>query len=451
MTTLWAFIVVIGVLIVAHELGHYWAARWCGVKVLRFSIGFGKPLFSWKVGADRTEWAVAAFPLGGYVKMLDETEGEVAPEELKRAFNRQTVGKRMFIVAAGPLANFALAILLYWFFFVHGFVGLRAVVAEPPPASPAAMAGLRNGDVVSAVGGEPVAAWQDLRWQLLRQAVEGGVVPLTVKTGQGSEATRQLDVGTLSPDEMDGDVLGKLGLLPFQPVLEAVIGELVPGGVGMQAGLLRGDKVAAVNGKAVYRWEELVRSVQEHPGQPLVLDILRKGQRLSITVVPARVEEKGRVIGRIGAAPWVDQRMVESLFVEVSYPAHVALAKAVAKTWDMSAFSLEMLGRMVVGQVSLKNISGPLTIADYAGQSARSGWFPFLSFLALISISLGVLNLLPVPLLDGGHLMYYIAELIKGSPVSEKTMAVGQQVGMALLALLMVFAFYNDINRLIAY
>jgi regulator of sigma E protease len=450
MTTLLAFVVVLGILIVAHELGHYWAARACGVKVLRFSVGFGKPLFSWRVGADKTEWAIAAFPLGGYVKMLDETEEAVLPEEAGRAFNRQTVGRRMFIVAAGPLANFALAILLYWFFFVHGFVGLRAVVAEPPPGSPAAVAGFKNGDAVTAVGGEPVAAWQDLRWRLLRQAVEGGSVPMAVRTEGGGVLNRQLDVRSLSPDDMEGDVLGKLGFIPFQPVLSPVIGELVPGGAGELAGLRRGDKVEAVNGESIHRWQELVQWVQAHPGQPLAFDIRRNNQPLAVTVVAASVEEKGRVIGKIGAAPWVDQRLVESLLVEVNYPAHIAVVKAVEKTWDMAAFSLEMLGRMVVGQVSWKNISGPLTIADYAGQSARSGWFSFLSFLALISVSLGVLNLLPVPLLDGGHLMYYIAELIKGSPVSEKTMAIGQQVGMALLALLMVFAFYNDINRLIA-
>lgn len=445
MTTLLAFAVALGVLVVVHELGHYGVARLCGVKVLRFSVGFGKPLLSWRVGADRTEWAIAAFPLGGYVKMLDETEGEVAPEEAHRAFNRQTPWRRMAIVAAGPAANFALAVLIYWFFFMHGVVGLRAVVAEPPAGTPAAAAGLRGGDAVSAVAGEPIVTWQDLRWHLLRRAMSGGAVELD--TGA---ATRRLDVSILKPEDMEGDFLAKLGLTPFQPALPPVLGDVVPDGAAALAGLRPGDVVKAVNGEPVARWEDLVRWVKTHPGQSLHFDIRRDERTLTVEVVPARVEGKGQSIGRIGAAPRVDPKLMEGLLVEVSYPPHAALARALGKTWEMSAFSLEMLGRMVVGQVSWKNLSGPITIADYAGQSARLGGFAFLGFLALISVSLGVLNLLPVPLLDGGHLMYYIAELIKGSPVSDKAMAIGQQVGMALLLLLMAFAFYNDINRLIA-
>lgn len=446
MISLLAFAVVLGVLVVVHELGHYGVARLCGVKVLRFSVGFGKPLVSWSVGPDRTEWAIAAFPLGGYVKMLDEAEGEVAPEEAHRAFNRQTVWRRMAIVVAGPAANFVLAIVLYWFFFMHGVTGMRSVIAEPPAGTAAAVAGLHSGDTIIAVGGDSVSTWQDLRWYLLRDTASDHEVAL--ETGEGEK--HRLDVRSLNPDDMEGDFIAKLGLIPFQPMLLPVIGELIPDGVASRAGLRSGDVVTAVNGEAVGRWDDLVRWVKTHPDQPLHLDILRKNQPLAIEVVPASVDEGGRRIGRIGAAPHVDRRQLESLLVEVSYPPHIALIRAVGKTWDMAAFSLEMLGRMAVGQVSWRNLSGPITIADYAGQSARLGWLAFLSFLALISVSLGVLNLLPVPLLDGGHLMYHIAELIKGSPVSEKAMAIGQQVGMAILLLLMVFAFYNDINRLIA-
>lgn len=446
MISLLAFAVVLGVLVVVHELGHYGVARLCGVKVLRFSVGFGKPLVSWSVGPDRTEWAIAAFPLGGYVKMLDEAEGEVAPEEAHRAFNRQTVWRRMAIVVAGPAANFVLAIVLYWFFFMHGVTGMRSVIAEPPAGTAAAVAGLHSGDTIIAVGGNSVSTWQDLRWYLLRDTASDQEV--TLETGEG--AKHRLDARSLSPDDMEGDFLAKLGLIPFQPMLLPVIGELIPDGAASRAGLRSGDVVTAVNGAAVDRWDDLVRWVKTHPDQPLHLDILRKNQPLAIEVVPASVDEGGRRIGRIGAAPHVDRHQLENLLVEVSYPPHIALIRAVGKTWDMAAFSLEMLGRMAVGQVSWRNLSGPITIADYAGQSARLGWLAFLSFLALISVSLGVLNLLPVPLLDGGHLMYHIAELIKGSPVSEKAMAIGQQVGMAILLLLMVFAFYNDINRLIA-
>lgn len=446
MISLLAFAVVLGVLVVVHELGHYGVARLCGVKVLRFSVGFGKPLVSWSVGPDRTEWAIAAFPLGGYVKMLDEAEGEVAPEEAHRAFNRQTVWRRMAIVVAGPAANFVLAIVLYWFFFMHGVTGMRSVIAEPPAGTAAAVAGLHSGDTIIAVGGNSVSTWQDLRWYLLRDTASDQEV--TLETGEG--AKHRLDARSLSPDDMEGDFLAKLGLIPFQPMLLPVIGELIPDGAASRAGLRSGDVVTAVNGAAVDRWDDLVRWVKTHPDQPLHLDILRKNQPLAIEVVPASVDEGGRRIGRIGAAPHVDRHQLENLLVKVSYPPHIALIRAVGKTWDMAAFSLEMLGRMAVGQVSWRNLSGPITIADYAGQSARLGWLAFLSFLALISVSLGVLNLLPVPLLDGGHLMYHIAELIKGSPVSEKAMAIGQQVGMAILLLLMVFAFYNDINRLIA-
>lgn len=450
MMTLLAFAVVLGILVVVHELGHYGVARLCGVKVLRFSVGFGKPLVSWRVGPDKMEWAIAAFPLGGYVKMLDEGEGEVAPEEAHRAFNRQTVWRRMAIVVAGPAANFALAILIYWFFFMHGVTGLRAVVAEPPAGTPAAAAGLHGGDTVGAVDGKRIATWQDLRWHLLRQAVSGESVVLETGGAGDGALTHHLDVRSLKPEDMEGDFLAKLGLAPFQPTLLPVIGDLLPDGAAALAGLRRGDVVVAVNGQSIARWEDLVRWVKTHPDQSLRFDIRRDEQPLMVAVVPAAVASGGKTIGRIGASPWVDPGLLESLLVEVSYPPHIAFVRAVGKTWDMSAFSLEMLGRMVVGQVSWKNLSGPITIADYAGQSARMGGFAFLSFLALISVSLGVLNLLPVPLLDGGHLMYYIAELIKGSPVSEKAMAIGQQAGMALLLLLMAFAFYNDINRLIA-
>jgi regulator of sigma E protease len=447
--TLVSFAVTLGVLIVVHELGHYFVAKWCGVKVLRFSIGFGKPLFTRRRGPDQTEWVLAAFPLGGYVKMLDEGEGAVAPHELARAFNRQPVAKRIAVVMAGPFANLILAVALYCLLFMAGVPGVKPMLGNVPKGTAAAVAGLSSGEVLAAIEGEPVATWQDARWEILKHILKKQSVRLETGNGQGSQSRYSLDLSGLTEKDLDGDFLGKLGLVGFKPLIKPVIGQLKANGPAAQAGLMEGDAIRSVNSQSIAQWEDLVRLVRASPGKPLQFEVERGGGRRVITLVPDLVKENGETVGKVGAGPKIDERAMRDMFIEVRYAPHVALWKALHKTWDMSLFSLEMIGRMVVGQVSLKNISGPITIADYAGQSAHLGLLPFLSFLALISISLGVLNLLPVPLLDGGHLMYYMAEIIKGSPVSEKTMEIGQQIGVALLLMLMVFAFYNDINRLI--
>lgn len=446
--TLAAFALALGVLVVVHEYGHYLAARLCKVKVLRFSIGFGKPLATKRFTPDGTEWSIAAFPLGGYVKMLDEHEGDVAPHELDRAFNRQPVSRRMFIVAAGPLANFLLAVVLYWALFVHGVAGLKPMLGEAPPATAAAAAGFQRGDLITAIGGQPVATWQDARLALLERAGQAEAVEVETRNEHEEIAFRRLDLSALGPDDLDNDFLTKLGLTRFQPELPPVVGKILPQGAAERAGMRAGDEVVSVNGRPVKRWDELVQWVRRSPEQVLRLEIRRAAGTSVIELTPAAVAEGGATVGKVGAAPVVDEAQFEKLLTEVRYPPVRALVEALRKTWDTSVLSLKMIGKMVVGQISLKNISGPITIADYAGQSAHMGWVPYLNFLALISISLGVLNLLPIPLLDGGHLMYHIAEIIKGGPVSEKAMEIGQKVGIALLFILMVFALFNDLNRL---
>ena len=447
--TVGAFAVALGVLIVVHEFGHYLAARWCGVKVLKFSVGFGRALASRRYGRDGTEWVLAAFPLGGYVKMLDEREGEVAAGDLPRAFNRQTVYRRFLIVAAGPAANFLLAIALYWLIFMHGVPGMRPVIGAVAPATPAAQAQFMPGETIVKIGPHAVATWQDARWLLLKHAVERGTVLVEVHNERFEIHWRSLDLSSLRTADLDSDFLRALGFARMQPPLAPVIGRVIPGGAAERSGLLPGDRIAAIDGEPVARWEQVVAAVSASPEKKLILEIQRADAVLRIAVTPDAVSENAGRIGRIGTAPRIDPAAMQKYVVEVRYAPGESLVKALERTWDTTAFSLRMLGKMVVGEVSLKNLSGPITIADYAGQSAQIGWISYLVFLALISISLGVLNLLPIPLLDGGHLMYYMFEIVKGSPVSDKAVEIGQQVGMGMLLLLMACALYNDITRLI--
>jgi len=449
MTTLLAFAVAIAVLVVFHELGHFVVARLCDVKVLRFSVGFGKILYSRRFGKGETEWALSAVPLGGYVKMLDEREGEVAAHELPRSFSRKPVWQRMAIVAAGPVANMLLAVVLYWLMFMYGVPGLKPILGEIPPQTPAAAARLQEREAVVSVNGRIVPSWQELRWSLLDLALQGREVNVEGRLPDGTLRQHALDLSRLAPSDLDGDFMNKLGLQPYQPLVRPEIGKLVAGGAAEHAGILEGDLVLRVNGRDLSRWEELVKVVRSHPGRMLQMEVQRGANRLVIDVTPKAVSENGKQVGKIGAAPHIDRQAFDAMLTEVRYAPFVAFGQALRKTWETAAVSLEMVGKMVAGQVSLKNLSGPITIASYAGQSAQMGMGVYLGFLALISISLGVLNLMPIPLLDGGHLLYYTAELVKGSPVSEKAWEIGQSVGVALLVTLMAFALYNDISRLI--
>ncbi len=443
-----AFAVVIGVLIIVHEMGHYLAARWCGVKVLRFSVGFGRILWRREFGRDRTEWVLSVFPLGGYVKMLDEREGEVATAEVHRTFNRQGVGKRSIIVAAGPLANFALAILIYWAIFMYGSEELLPVLGTPPEGTPAAMASIRNGEQVTRVDGQPAATWNDLRWILLQKAADQDSVDLEVTNERNEIAVRRLHLGVVGEQGWEGDALEKLGIRFYRPDMPPVIGKVVAGSPGAQAGLHVGDRVLAVDGEIVATWMAFVAKVRDAAGRSLRLDLERSNANATVDVVPEAISEHGRRVGKIGVAVAETPESKREVRTFLRYGFFEAGYRALLETWDKSAFSLVMMGKMLTGEVSWKNLSGPVTIADYAGQSARLGLDYYLKFMALVSISLGVLNLLPIPVLDGGHLLYHMIEVVRRRPLSERFMEIGQQIGMSILFALMAFAFFNDLTRL---
>jgi regulator of sigma E protease len=446
LSTLLAFIVTLGVLIVIHEYGHYWVARRCGVKVLRFSIGFGRPLWRRVFGADRTEWVIAAIPLGGYVRMLDERDPDdtpIDPADLPRAFNRQPVYKRIAIVLAGPLANLLLAVGVYWCLNVIGVMEPRAIIGDPVAQTPAERAGFQAGDLVVAIDGQSVRSWNEMSWLLLQRAVEKTRVEVLIERPEGVPRELALDLREFATGDFEANPLPKIGLRPSSS--QPRIGRLSEGGVAEAVGLRTGDRVVEIDHRPMKAARDLIDVVRNAPGKPLEFTVDRDGQQLNFTVVPARTrDESGKEIGRIGAE--IGERPP---LIMVTYGPIESIGLAVGKTWDTALFSLRMLWKMIVGEASLKNLSGPVTIADYAGQTARLGPAAFFSFLALVSISLGVLNLLPIPMLDGGHLLYYLIEIIKGSPPADWIVQWGQRAGVGLLFLLTALALYNDLTRLL--
>lgn len=446
-----AFIIAIGVLVTIHEFGHYWVAKKMGVKVLRFSVGFGKPLWKKIAGPDKTEYVLAAIPLGGYVKMLDEREGDVESSEVDRAFNRKSVWARIAIVIAGPLANLILAVLVYWLIFIVGITGIAPIVGDPLKDSPAAVAGFQSEDKIVEVNGKATPTWNTVYVSLLEGIVSGGgEIDITVDTRDGSSVSRKLMLAEELLNQ-EGDVVGSIGLNRWWPDVDPVIGGVVPGGAAESSGLQVGDKVISSNGEAVGTWRQLVDIIRASADKTLNLVVLRDSSEIDLQLTPAVRETPEGVIGFIGARETQSQTVIdEKLRTVERYSPLTALGMGFKRTMEMISVSVKMIGKLLTGQASLKNtVSGPISIAQFAGQSVSVGIDHYLSFIALVSISLGIFNLFPVPMLDGGHLLYYTIELLTGKPVSERIQIFGQQIGIALLGTLMIFVFYQDILRLI--
>jgi regulator of sigma E protease len=446
--TIASFLVALGILITVHEFGHFWVARKLGVKVLRFSIGFGRPLWKRNGRVDGTEYVLAAIPLGGYVKMLDEREAPVAEEERGRAFNRQSLGVRSAIVVAGPLFNFLFAILAFWVIYVAGDTGLKPLIGEVDQGSIAAEAGFKPDDQIVSVGAQPTTTWEGVVYALLSESLDQSKVPIRVKDEAGKELVHWLNTQGLQDLAENGQLLHNIGMTPKRPILPPVIGELLPGEPAEQAGLEPGDLLLTADDAPLESWSDWVEYVRERPGRSINLEIERGGRLRYVELTPASVsDEDGKTVGRIGASVRVPPDLMDDYRAEIRYGPMAAVGHSLQKTWDLSVLMLRMLGKMVMGEVSVKNLSGPISIADSAGKSASYGAIYFIKFLAVVSISLGVLNLMPIPVLDGGHLFFFLIEAVKGGPLSERFMEQGQKIGMLILLVIMGLAFYVDLNR----
>jgi regulator of sigma E protease len=445
--TIFYFLIAIGILVYFHEFGHFWVARKLGVKVLRFSIGFGKVLWSYQKTPGSTEYVLSAIPLGGYVKMLDEREGEVLPEDMPYSFNQQPVLARSAIVLAGPVFNLMLAVVFFWAVLVIGEKGFKPIIGAVAGNTIAAKAGFVQGDEIISVNEKLTPTWNEAISTIITEALDGReLLDISVKDRDEQQGIKTLvftEDDTRSPDLL----LKRLGFKPWTPDLKPVIGQILPGSAALQAGLHQGDLILSADGKAMPAWSQLVEYIKVRAGIPIKLMVERDGVNLPIMVTPATVKDENNTTGKIGAGVFVPEALINAVSVDYRLPPLAAIPVAIKTTWYYSSMTLKMMGKMLAGRASVENLSGPISIAQYAGQSADRGMVHFIKFLAMVSVSLGVLNLLPIPILDGGHLLFFAIEGIKGSPVSEKFQFFVQQIGAVLLVLLMLLAMYLDVER----
>ena len=442
-----SFVVAVSVIVTVHEFGHFIVARLLGVKVLRFSVGFGRSLLRYVSPKSGVEYVLAAIPLGGYVKMLDEREGDVEPHEQLLAFNRQPVGSRFAIAAAGPIFNFIFAVFAYACMYIVGVQGIVPEIGKVERDSLAYQAGLNTGDVVLRINDQAVSTWEEASIEMINQGLKTGVIKIRRKDQLQEISEVMLDLSDTKALLDEGSPLEKIGVEPWRLKLGAKLGKFTANSAAEQQGLKEGDAILSANDEVLLDWAHWVKIVQANPDEPIALEVLRNSEQISVVLTPAAEEVDGQIIGRIGAYPWVNESEREKRQITIREGIVDSIAKGASKTLDMSVLTVKLLGKLITGQASVKNISGPISIAEYAGISAQLGLATFLSTLAIISISIGILNLMPVPILDGGHLLYYTVEMIKGSPVSEATQLVGQKIGIFMLAGLMSLAFYNDFQR----
>ena len=445
-----AFIFALGLLVTFHEFGHYWVAHRFDVKILRFSVGFGKPLYKKIYGPDKTEFVIAGIPLGGYVKMLDEREGNVEEQELDRAFNRKPLGQRFAIVFAGPAFNFIFAILAYWLVFILGVSGFKPIIGSVEDGSLAAAAGLRSGQEILQVNGRETRIWTSVMDASVAAILEGERLVYHVRDGDQGDFDMNIDISSISVDDIaSGQLMKTLGMKPDRQDLPAHVIQVLESSAAERAGMQSGDTIVHADDKPITSGQDWINYVKPRAGETIQVQVRRNEQLVELTVIPDEFEQDGDRIGRVGVMIGLSEQDKENLKATESYGLIESTGKAVSKTFEVALMSLRVLGKMITGEASVRNLSGPISIAQYAGYTAAAGIPFYISFLAVVSVSLGLLNLFPVPLLDGGHLMYYLIEFVKGSPVSESAQVIGQQLGLAVLLGLMSLVFYFDIMRLI--